>query len=86
MIGHDPAGTSIMNMAHWKQMLDSKNFGMYDYGSAKENIVHYGQATPPLFDVTKIRVPVRLFAGSSDLLADVTDVDYLWKTLNPSVK
>ena len=22
LIGHDPSGTSVMNMAHWKQMLD----------------------------------------------------------------
>jgi hypothetical protein len=47
---------------------------------------HYGQTYPPAWDLTKIRVPVRLFAGTSDLLADVTDVDYLWKTLDNSVK
>lgn len=25
LVGHDPSGTSVQNMAHWKQILDSKN-------------------------------------------------------------
>ena len=29
---------------------------------------------------------MRLFAGSSDLLADLTDVNFLWDSLNPDVK
>lgn len=35
LVGHDPSGTSVQNMAHWKQMLDKKDFIAYDYGSAK---------------------------------------------------
>lgn len=35
LVGHDPSGTSVQNMAHWKQMLDKKKFIAYDYGSAK---------------------------------------------------
>ena len=26
LVGHDPSGTSVMNMAHWKQMLDTGRF------------------------------------------------------------
>ena len=29
---------------------------------------------------------MRLFAGSSDELADLTDVEYLWSCLTPEVK
>lgn len=36
--------------------------------------------------MTNIRVPVRLFAGSSDLLADITDVNQMWFELNPAYK
>lgn len=50
------------------------------------NIAHYGTATPPLWDLGNIRVPVRLFAGSSDRLADPTDVQKLWKLLDTKVK
>ncbi len=74
LIGHDPSGTSVLNMAHWKQLFDSGKFEAFDYGTAKLNELHYGQPYPPVFDLSKIRVPVRLFAGTSDLLADPTDV------------
>lgn len=26
LVGHDPSGTSVMNMAHWKQILDTGKF------------------------------------------------------------
>lgn len=35
LVGHAPAGTSIMNMEHWKQIKDKKKFQAYDYGSSK---------------------------------------------------
>jgi gastric triacylglycerol lipase len=41
---------------------------------------------PPKFDLANIRVPLRLFAGVSDLLADITDVNYLWESVKPEVK
>ena len=86
LIGHDPSGTSLLNMEHWKQMLDSGKFRAYDYGSAKENTAHYGQSTPPEWNPNNIRVPMRLFAGTSDELADPEDVNYLWSLLAPEVK
>lgn len=42
LVGHDPSGTSVMNMEHWKQIKDKKKFQAFDYGSAKENDAHYG--------------------------------------------
>jgi gastric triacylglycerol lipase len=78
LVGHDPSGTSVRNMEHWKQSFDKGTFQAFDYGSARDNIAHYNQPYPPTFDLKNIRVPVRLFAGSSDLLADPTDVAFLW--------
>lgn len=73
IFGHEPSGTSVMNMHHWKQSLDSGQFKAFDYGSAAENNKHYGQATPPVWDPStllahseKIRVPMRWFGGSDD--------------------
>jgi len=37
LVGHDPSGTSVMNMVHWKQLFDHGNFMAFDYGSAKLN-------------------------------------------------
>lgn len=70
LVGHDPSGTSLMNMEHWKQSFDHGTFQAYDYGSDKENTAHYGQAMPPTWDLKNIRVPIRLFAGTTDELAD----------------
>ncbi len=86
LIGHDPSGTSLLNMEHWKQLLDTGTFQAYDYGSEKANNAHYGQPTPPKWDLKNIRVPMRLFAGTSDELADVQDVNTLWSLLVPQVK
>lgn len=82
LVGHAPSGTSLLNMEHWKQLFDMGKFQAYDYGSAKENDAHYGQPYPPAWNLTNIRQKVRLFAGSSDLLADITDVNFLWDSLN----
>lgn len=54
---------------------------MYEFGSASENMKHYNQTTPPLYDLTKLSVPVALYYGQNDWLADVTDVELLRKTL-----
>jgi gastric triacylglycerol lipase len=86
LVGHDPSGTSVLNMEHWKQAFDRGTFQAFDYGSATENTAHYGQATPPVWNPSNIRVPIRLFAGSSDELADPTDVKKLWDMLTPGTQ
>lgn len=82
LVGHDPSGTSVMNMEHWKQAFDKGHFQAFDYGSASLNTAHYGQSTPPIWNLGNVRIPVRLIAGSSDLLADPTDVNWLWSSLS----
>lgn len=81
IIGHEPSGTSIMNMEHWKQAFDRGHFQAFDYGSVTANNIHYGQPSPPTWNLKNIKVPVRLFAGSTDELADPTDVAWLWESL-----
>jgi len=75
-----------MNMEHWKQAYDGKQFKAYDYGSASSNNAHYGQSTPPVWDLKRVRVPIRLFAGASDELGDPTDVSWLWNSLPASAQ
>ena len=93
IFGHEPSGTSVLNMAHWKQLVDSGKWGAFDYGSAAENRAHYGQDKPPAYDPSnifayseKIRVPLRWFAGNEDELADKTDVNRFWPLLNPQAQ
>ncbi|CAD6192377.1 unnamed protein product [Caenorhabditis auriculariae] len=68
------AGTSTMNLVHWLQMVQHGGVPMMDYGK-KQNIKHYGQDTPPVYDFTKIKnVPVYLYWSEADWLGDATDV------------
>jgi lysosomal acid lipase/cholesteryl ester hydrolase len=50
---------------------------MYDFASADENMKHYNQTTPPVYDITKVKVPVALYWAQNDYLADPTDVQFL---------
>jgi len=55
---------------------------MYDYGSAG-NIKHYNQPTPPQYNFSQFpaSLPLALFTGSQDYLADPTDVAHLLTVL-----
>lgn len=71
---HSPAGTSVQNVLHFGQMVNSGLFQAYDYGSKKDNQAHYGQDKPPVYDVTKMQVPVILYSGNKDYLSTTLDV------------
>eukprot|EP00331_Platyophrya_macrostoma_P029329 CAMPEP_0176440796 /NCGR_PEP_ID=MMETSP0127-20121128/20792_1 /TAXON_ID=938130 /ORGANISM="Platyophrya macrostoma, Strain WH" /LENGTH=384 /DNA_ID=CAMNT_0017825405 /DNA_START=120 /DNA_END=1274 /DNA_ORIENTATION=+ len=71
--GHFPAGTSVNDILHWKQQVQSGgNFQKYDFGAAK-NQQAYGQSTPPRYNPALIQENVALFVGTGDELADSLD-------------
>ena len=73
---HHPCGTSDKTLFHFQQLSQCpKNdpcFRMYDYGK-KGNLEHYGQATPPDYDFSRIQVPISFFMGKEDNLGNVVD-------------
>jgi len=71
---HSPAGTSVQNILHFGQLMNTGNFQAYDYGSAKANQKHYGTDKPPVYDVSKMDVPVAFYSSEQDWLADPLDV------------
>jgi len=75
-LSHSPGGTSTRTMVHMGQMVNSKKFQAYDYGR-KENEQHYGQKKPPQYDITQMEVPIAVYSGGRDWLADPTDVQNL---------
>jgi hypothetical protein len=83
ILGHYPAGTSTRNMEHWIQAYNGGKFQAFNYGYAWDNVAHYGSPFPPVWDLKNIRVPVHLFAGKSDEMADPTDVNTFWDSLKP---
>jgi len=71
---HSPAGTSVQNVVHFGQLMTSGNFQAFDYGSVKENQAHYGSDKPPLYDLTKMEVPISIYYGGDDYLSTPDDV------------
>lgn len=78
---HNPAGTSTQNMIHFAQGVRDNTFRMFDYGTAEKNEEVYKQKTPPDYHPERMTVPVSLFSGSLDWLADPLDVLWLMNQL-----
>ncbi|KAK7502358.1 hypothetical protein BaRGS_00006311 [Batillaria attramentaria] len=76
-IAHSPGGTSVKNILHYAQGVNTNVFQMFDYGSAAANMAHYGQPTPPLYHPENMKVPVITYCGDKDPLADPEDVAWL---------
>ena len=55
----------------------------YDYGNQEQNMQHYGQPLPPLYDMTGIlnEFPLFISYGGQDTLSDVKDVQVLLNDL-----
>ncbi|KZV48663.1 triacylglycerol lipase 2-like [Dorcoceras hygrometricum] len=76
---NDQQPTATKNMVHLAQMIRQGNIAMYDYGSEDENNKHYGQPTPPEYNMSQIPtdIPLLLAYGGKDLISDVKDVQTL---------
>uniref|UniRef100_A0A8C3TEZ4 AB hydrolase-1 domain-containing protein n=1 Tax=Chelydra serpentina TaxID=8475 RepID=A0A8C3TEZ4_CHESE len=46
-------------------------------GTSVQNMIHWKQDTPPLYNVTDMQVPTAMWSGGNDWLADPTDVAFL---------
>ncbi|KAK3184446.1 hypothetical protein Dsin_031732 [Dipteronia sinensis] len=80
---HEPQSTATKNMIHVAQMVRKGTIAKYDYGSEDANMNHYGQPTPPVYDMTGIPndFPLLLSYGGKDYLSDVDDVQILLENL-----
>jgi lysosomal acid lipase/cholesteryl ester hydrolase len=81
IMAHCPAGTSTQDMVHFGQMVNSDLMQAFDYSlfsnGTDRNEDHYGQPTPPIYDVSKLQVPTLAFHSDMDGEADPTDVAWL---------
>ncbi|PPR84754.1 hypothetical protein GOBAR_AA35958 [Gossypium barbadense] len=78
-LDHQPQPTAMKNVIHMFQMVRRGTLTMYDYNDCDENIKHYGQPTPPAYNMTCIPndLPIFLSYGGADALSDVNDVKLL---------
>jgi lysosomal acid lipase/cholesteryl ester hydrolase len=84
-VAHTPSGTSVQNIQHFGQQVTNKQFIAFDWGTADLNRFHYHQPTPTVYDATTVQVPVHLYWGDNDILADPEDVKFLIARL-PNLK
>lgn len=63
----------------WKAVTRTGNITKFDYGNEEGNMNHYGQPTPPVYNMSSIpnELPLYLSYGGKDTLSDVKDVQVL---------
>ncbi|KAL4380169.1 triacylglycerol lipase 2-like [Arachis hypogaea] len=78
-LNNEPQPSSTKNLIHLSQMIRTGKIAKYDYGNEEQNIQHYGEASPPLYDMASIPngFPLFLSYGGQDMLSDVNDVKLL---------
>lgn len=72
-----PSDACIFDFVHYGQLIypgDKKEtFRRFDHGK-ELNMKKYNQSTPPEYDLKKIKIPLAIFSGSKDILANPKDV------------
>ncbi|KAM3955566.1 lipase 3-like isoform 2-T2 [Aphomia sociella] len=79
-LSHAPAGSSLLQVTHYGQSINSKDFRRYDHLPIT-NIQLYGQPVPPAYDLSKITAPVHLHYGLSDMTTYYRDIYHLAERL-----
>ncbi|KAJ1269304.1 hypothetical protein BS78_07G201400 [Paspalum vaginatum] len=76
---YEPQPTSTKTMVHFAQTVRDGVLTKYDYVLPERNIASYGQAEPPVYDMSGIPAgfPLFLTYGGRDSLADPADVRLL---------
>ena len=86
---YEPGGTSIQNLKHWIQIYKAKRVQKYDYGSIIENMKHYGQINPPVYDLKQMRgysIPSIMTISDSDPFANHQDtLDFIDNIENKNI-
>lgn len=60
-----PAGASTMQILHYSQLVQSRQFRQFDFGTIG-NMRIYGTKTPPYYDLTAVSPPTALWYGGND--------------------
>lgn len=71
---HIPEGTSILNILHFGQMVESGQFRTFDFGP-EENMRRYGSATNPFYPIRNINsTDIAFIMGRTDPLSTMDNV------------
>ncbi|KAJ6754446.1 TRIACYLGLYCEROL LIPASE 2 [Salix purpurea] len=80
---NEPQSTSTKNMVHLAQTVRDGVLAKYNYGNPNFNVMHYGEAKPPIYNLSNIphNLPIFISYGGKDALSDVRDVELLLDSL-----
>ena len=78
-----PSSASTWEIAHWTQLINSKRFAQFDYGSSLENIAIYGQSEAPDFPLENIpkNTVIALIRSRNDHFSSFRDQEKLIQSL-----
>lgn len=80
-----PCGTSLKNLTHFIQIINSKKFQYYDYGKNINSQI-YNYPTPPEYNLKKIKdIPIFIICGDKDKIANYDDVKWLYNEIQKNV-
>jgi hypothetical protein len=68
-----PSGSSYQNIVLFSQNVLHDDFRQFNYGE-RQNEHYYGRIEPPRVPLQNFNIPVALFQGNSDKIADELDV------------
>ncbi|CAG9858471.1 unnamed protein product [Phyllotreta striolata] len=80
ILHHSPAGISKHQLYHFAQGIKSGQFRKYDFGVIG-NLKKYGKIVAPDYELNNITAPVYLIYANNDRLANIMDVERLYKSL-----
>ncbi len=85
-LDHLPAGTSLPTLVHYAaNWLNGDTFNKYEFATDTLNELHYGQETPPEYDLSKVIAATFLYVGQRDRLGSPEDGVKINATIgNPS--
>ena len=85
---YEPGGSSVQNLKHWIQIHKAKRVQKYDFGTL-ENIKKYGQPTPPIYDLKKMKqysIPSLMTTSDADPFANPQDtLDFINNIENKNI-
>ncbi|XP_070610304.1 lipase member M-like [Erythrolamprus reginae] len=70
-----PDSTSIQNILHWGQIYKTGQFRTFDYGDGNKEI--YNQDEPCSYIMSLITLPIAVWYGEQDTIADPKDIENL---------
>lgn len=83
-----PGGSSVRNLIHWMQIINSDSIRMFNFGKEK-NLLKYNSEIPPHYDLNKLKnfkKDIFITNSETDPYSTPEDFDHMFEILENSNK